>query len=874
MPSGHDWDPHSPAVWQEIVHGEDRAITLRHPTYPLVETSTGDWADLNRIAAGYLEKVRSAFGLPPLFRESAGPSFAVGLSWLKLDESVPARPRASFSVGRYRTPPPHPVLIDRTVVFLAVQSLQPNDEKTAIGSRLGIRIVAHLSRRQGEQWEVRITGSSCSAGLARALGERSPRISTFFNQFFSPEGFAELRVMVRSAARLADDAPVGIDGFRIVPSPAGEADLEMYANVPRPEYQPEAVPYAMTFRVLFPSNVLPLQLVPIEKRLLVAHLATVTARLFRQDPASQAGAGHLVDARPNRAPDRLEQYRTPTPLPGLTPDPSGDTPLIDPPLDQVQVLQSRLVDGSANETQTQVVNPAAIPHARTSVFAAASGYQHARELFDTMRGYGLWPSAFLKFASWPLRVRYRAPIRPGPGKDGKTVNAQVDYDPPGGNLILDDWGPSVLKPLQVRFALADLKRSSSRREPLGLTADPRWSWHEYSHVLLAASTGALELRFTHSVGDALAAIICDPASTLATPSTPATPLRPAAHPRTRALTFPWVYINRRHDRSVFHGWSWCGRYHRPLRFSSGGTHGPRKAYQSEQILSTSLFRLYQALGGDTSTDAIGTPDVGARTRTADYTAYLILRAIGLLGPATWVPPETPDQLVSALVDADVATMPAALGPLQDRTGGWAHKVIRWAFEAQGLYATTDPLAVMDEPGKPPPTDVFIDDRRPNSEGARPRGGYMPVSLDWGASVDPPLWHATPQAVEVTGSRVHVQVRNRGDLDAAGVSVRVWHAKWPNTDPDPPAWNTAAWTSLGPRPAKTVPAWPAPAVTFGPFTGLPAPPAGHRLLVVAVATCVADPANADGATLLPCSTEPTPLVDLVAGDNNIGLIVAP
>jgi hypothetical protein len=304
-----------------------------------------------------------------------------------------------------------------------------------------------------------------------------------------------------------------------------------------------------------------------------------------------------------------------------------------------------------------------------------------------------------------------------------------------------------------------------------------------------------------------------------------------------------------------------------------GDNARHKGYQSEQILSTSLFRFYRATGGDTSVDAQATPNIVARRRAADYAVYLILRAIGTLGPAAWVPAETPDQLVSALVDADVVTMPASTGSLAGRAGGCVQKVIRWAFEAQGLYATTDPLAVVDAPGSPPPVDVFIDDRRPDAAGAHPRGGYVPVSLDWGVTVDPPLWHATGAAIQVSGNRVHVKVRNRGALAATGVRVSVWYAQWPMTDPEPPAWNTPnAWTSLGPRPPKTVPAWPAPAVTFGPYPGLPAPAPGHALVVVAIATCNGDRANVDLATLLPCSTAPTPIVDLVAGDNNMGLTV--
>jgi hypothetical protein len=43
-----------------------------------------------------------------------------------------------------------------------------------------------------------------------------------------------------------------------------------------------------------------------------------------------------------------------------------------------------------------------------------------------------------------------------------------------------------------------------------------------------------------------------------------------------------------------------------------------------------------------------------------------------------------------------------------------------------------------------------------------------------------------------------------------------------------------------------------------------------VLILAAATCPADPANTDAATGLPCSMHETPIVDLVAGDNNLGL----
>jgi hypothetical protein len=42
--------------------------------------------------------------------------------------------------------------------------------------------------------------------------------------------------------------------------------------------------------------------------------------------------------------------------------------------------------------------------------------------------------------------------------------------------------------------------------------------------------------------------------------------------------------------------------------------------------------------------------------------------------------------------------------------------------------------------------------------------------------------------------------------------------------------------------------------------------------MARATCADDRANTDPTTCLPCSRQSTPLIDLIAGDNNLGLRV--
>ena len=888
------WDPNHLAIWQETIPSdipeERRAITLRHPSYPFPGQWSGqDTEDLKAIAARYLDKVSTTFGLPANlfapnssnFKKEPLPS-GFPLTWLPigLDENLPG-PRASFWIRHHGPLPGDPTVRDRTAIMLAVQASTANDPRTALGSRLGIRIVMQVS----PSGAVRITGSTCSADLARASGPHADAVLLFLKGFFeSPAARSKVKNEIARAAGEASDK-LWLDGLRVRSDEKKSPRIEFYANVQRRTDTVTGSAYAVTATpVLLPGDTPTFGFQILEKFPLIAHATPVIAKLFPHEPASQAGVGHLVEGRPNRAPDyrtldQLERFRSWMTLPGLTLDSSLDTHLLDSSdFDQTEVMQSTFVDPTANEDQEQVVDePSLVPHARTNEFAALSGYQHARELFDTMRLYGIDPVQYFRFAAFPLHVRFRAGIIPGPGKDGKTVNAMVDYDPLRANYN-DEPDPNALQPLQVRFALADLKRSSSRREPLGLGADPRWSWHEYSHVLLAASSGALELRFVHSAGDALAAILWDPPSALAGDPTPATgppPPPPTTGPDAlRMATFPWVYLNRRHDRSVYAGWSWCGTYHRAYAFAPLTGLRRRKGYKSEQILSTSLFRVYRVLGGDT----VKSTGFLKRWAAADYMAYLIMRALAWVGPISGAPPETPDQLVSALTDADVGTVTWPVPqrdptwPPRVRVGGCAYKVVRWAFEAQGLYAsTTDPLKVVDAPGAPPDIDIYIDNRRPGSEGAYPRGGYMPVSLDWNPPPNGSRWLATDTAIQVVGgTQVFVTVGNRGPSPATDVVVQVWYIIWPTTQPDPPDWDPTAgvWTSIGTDGPTPVPG--GGEVTFGPFASLPTTPTGTRLLIFAQATCPVDRANSDPATSLPCSAQSTSIVDLVTGDNNLGL----
>src|SRR5262249_59022022 len=129
-------------------------------------------------------------------------------------------------------------------------------------------------------------------------------------------------------------------------------------------------------------------------------------------------------------------------------------------------------------------------------------------------GGGLGRDRSFQVARLPLKLFYRSGVRPGPGKDGQTINARVLVE----GWTVDFEGPT--KPadhpkLQVHLALGNLStrarkpwnhKQRSQAEPLGIAADPRWVWHEIGHVLLMACSGETQFRFCNGPSDALAAI--------------------------------------------------------------------------------------------------------------------------------------------------------------------------------------------------------------------------------------------------------------------------------------------------------------------------------------------------------------------------------
>jgi hypothetical protein len=536
-----------------------------------------------------------------------------------------------------------------------------------------------------------------------------------------------------------------------------------------------------------------------------------------------------------------------------------------------QVLQSRVGNPANNMSQVQTVSQAGWA-LRSDELAAVHAYQRGQELFKRLGIYGLTPAGALKVMRLPLILRHRAQLKGA--LDGHSVNAQVrplSVPPPYNATLTNANCPQV----EVAFGAASLTHrplepnssADARQQPLGLAADERWAWHEFGHLLLYANTWQLEMPFVHSVGDALAAIVADPASWLSTQAA----LNTDEGRRTRHLTFPWVRLNRSHGRRAELGWCWCGRRNQRRHQPPVVPQKLFSDYYEEQLMSSSLFTFYEAIGG------LPGPNQDIRRRTAShYSVYLLMRAMALQSPSARA--ATAQQFVKFLICADRKAGnwvidPSPLGEpatLLRRQKGTAHKVLRWAFENQGLYASP---GVPTEPdvegqGQPPDVDIFVPGLGPRSE-----GDYTPVLLDWSTNpgLPAPGWHASPAGLWVDADPnnanqqlVRVSVSNRGRLTAMGVQGSCWVAK--------AGVGPLVWTALQPTPPTTANVAAGGTASFQFTVALQG-----DYLVLAQVSCVSDRANLDPQSGLPCSgtqppADPMDLTDLVANDNNLALRV--
>ena len=513
---------------------------------------------------------------------------------------------------------------------------------------------------------------------------------------------------------------------------------------------------------------------------LVSHAATPgAAEVFVQTPAGwiepEAQSYHYTLRRPTRKDSVLEAYRLPRDI-----GPASGTALEFDGFEVRRCPDYVPADESAGPGVKSVPLPGGqSPAPRRNDFSAIMAYCHSLDFFEFLKDIGLSPSLFAVRAQKTVEVFYRYGIFPGPGRNGRTINAQVAFD-------CEKASQGVKPKVQIRLALANLNRWSRpknpaattsshpdhrylRPEPLGIASSGRWMLHEFGHYLIAARLGKLEFDFAHSAGDALAAVWYDPYSRLNDPSG-------GVSDRFRGMTYPFVFTTRRHDRSPLLGWAWYGALNRSVITAPPANCDTLKGYLTEQILSSTIFRLYRALGGDTVHG--NGPDRNIRYRASFMTLFLLIRAIAGFAQsptkAEMLELGMEDVSLLMITPVEVPAPPhgtidnAPAPPVGDTwSGGVSHKVVRWAFEAQGMFVE-DVLETTNGPGLAAPVDIFIRNLRPEEEvlpGGTTRygpGSYAPVSLDW-----------TGARAWMVGKEQGLNIGNRGRQPANGIRLRMW-----------------------------------------------------------------------------------------------------
>jgi zinc metalloprotease ZmpB len=516
-----------------------------------------------------------------------------------------------------------------------------------------------------------------------------------------------------------------------------------------------------------------------------AFVAAATGAVYERDPLTATG-DLMITA--GSAAGTLDALRSIVTLPGLTPPAPGENQAL-----RGEFVQLVNISDPAVAAPTEALPGTFSYSVPTDDFAAVNAYYHSDSVFRLVQSMGFNMATYFDGTSFPVRVDHRATIGGGCA-NGNCVNAQA----PGNTTGTGSDG--------FRYALA------ATSQPVGIACDLRVVLHEFSHALLWDSVHSPNFGFAHSAGDSLAAILCDAGS----------------QAPDRFQTFPWILPDRRHDRAVASGLGWGGSN------DVGG-------YSSEQILSTTMFRVYRSLGGDSA-------DLNLQKYAARWTAYLIIRAIGSLATSPITPTPNASVFATTLMNADIGTT-----LFEGIGGGGVHKVIRWGFEKQGLYQPAGaPTPVITE-GAPPAVDVYIDDGR--------AGEYTFLANHWSTTdiwnrlaADSGLTHETP-VVGVT-NYVYVRIKNRGTQSANNVVVKGYHChpstglRWPD---DWQAMTTAQVSVPGALASGD-------STVVGPFEWTPEV-VGHECLLAAV-SATADLANTETVA------GPMPEWWLVRNDNNI------
>ncbi|WP_406661464.1 hypothetical protein V7O66_02775 [Methanolobus sp. ZRKC3] len=508
----------------------------------------------------------------------------------------------------------------------------------------------------------------------------------------------------------------------------------------------------------------------------------VNGMVFVQDPISSTGNATLT---PNQSNAVLNPHRTSVVLQNL-----------DAPVGGIQHLRGTYADLQHVHLPNIVdpTEPAGTDfnyNARTDDFAAVNAYYHTDRFFSLVENLGFPIVTYFDGTDFPIPVDHR-------GRNS-TINAHCVGDGDG----ID----------HCCFGLADTPPGT---DPLGIAADWRVQLHELGgHGILHNHVNGPNFGFAHSAGDSMAMIVADPESNA---------------PDRFELT-PWIPI-RRCDRDPAAGWAWGGA------FDVG-------SYSSEQILSTTLFRIYLSIGG-------GHPSLSRRQFASRMMTYLILRTVGTLTPAT--NPGNVLAFANAMRAVDLLNWTS-----EGVFGGAYNKVIRWSFERQGLYQPFGAPTPVTSPGAPPDIDVYIDDGR--------AGHYDFQHVHWHTTT---IWNrriadggTTHQEPELGESNyMYVRIKNRGTQAATNVTVRGFHCLpgagllWPN---DFQAMTTPQIVvgGLGANDTEEK--------IIGPFEWTPNTNAYGHDCVLMIVSATNDPSNIDNFT----AGEVIPEWRLVPNDNNVG-----
>lgn len=753
-----------------------RIVAIHHPQRPYSSAEAGlVTATTEDIVAKYIGEVAELYGLVP----DATTTLHESVSAVPSDEGLKLRKSQEKRVGQTRIIEFQQNYAGLPVFNSSLRVVVAEDPPRVVSSSSNLESVVSVP-------QVDVPALSAELGekpstLQDALGIDAPSL-TEFKLNYSPRLVVYRYEPDERYDKLA--VPVSTMPGPVVSGP-DVSPLGSVPTLPLPDVPPSIVAgaYYVTRELLFSLKV-PLwgmlnwrALVELDTAA-VLYIRAFTAGqrccVFVTDPVSATGQP-LNGGSP--AAD-LDAARTlDVPLLGLAPPGGG-----------LQALDGNFV--AARDTDLPTAAPPQEPSpftfcysSVTDGFAFTCGYFNHDLMFRMVVDFGFPAANYFDGATFPVPVDAR-----GWG----IVNAQAP-----GNTAGNGIG-------RFRYGLA------AAGQPVSIACDPRVCWHEFGHALLWDHVNSPNFGWCHSAGDTLAAILHDPGT----------------RAPDRFATFPFIpaISTRRHDRNVAAGWAW------------GGSQDDTQ-YGSEQILSTTMFRIYRMSGGDDTT-------ADERRRAARYLAYLIFHAIGQLTVTT----SDPRVFVTALMTADTTT------PVIDgRAGGVLHKVIRWSFERQGLYQPTGAPRPVTRPGAPPDVDVFIDDGR--------AGGYEPYRVDTAAT--PGIWNRQaadgglvhqPPAVG-SPNAIYVRVGNRGTQAAANVRVRVYSAGPVGT----PTW-PADFQALVPAEIAAGAIASGGTAIVGPFMWNPARDTGHTILASVSAT--GDVSNAETVSMA------LPSARLALLDNNI------